>query len=129
MLKHILSLFVVAVLLIGTSQVHAQKATEIYIPCGKSPGLSGTLTILGNIETIDAQNNSLTISDSSGSYTVKVNDNTKIWLDKSLLKKTNSVGQFSDCKKGDMIEVKYTESQRQQTVTAEWIKVQIKNGS
>ncbi len=37
-------------LLAGTA--HAQQATEIYIPIGKSPGLSGKTTVIGTIENV-----------------------------------------------------------------------------
>ena len=35
----------------------AEKATELYIPVGKSPGLSGKYSATGRIEQVNYQNN------------------------------------------------------------------------
>jgi hypothetical protein len=58
----------------------AEKSTELYIPIGQSPGLSGKYTVTGNIDAVDYQNQTMTMSNYSGSYTVKVMDSTKIYL-------------------------------------------------
>ena len=101
----------------------AEKATELYIPIGQSPGLSGKYSVTGHIEAVDYQNQTLTMSNTSGSYTVRVMDNTWIYLDKSKLQQTNVYGTFSDCRKGLKAEVKF--NQNAQGRSAEWIKLEI----
>ena len=101
----------------------AQKTTEIYIPIGKSPGLSGEYTKTGTIEEVSAQAQSITMSDAAGSYAIQVAEGTSIWLDKSKMKSTNQVGSFSDFVAGRMVEVKFQDNDPEGGV--EWIKVQI----
>ena len=101
----------------------AQKTTEIYIPIGKSPGLSGEYTKTGTIEEMSAQAQSITMSDAAGSYAIQVAEGTSIWLDKSKMKSTNQVGSFSDLVAGRMVEVKFQDNDPEGGV--EWIKVQI----
>ena len=101
----------------------AQKTTEIFIPIGKSPGLSGEYTKIGEIEAVSAQDQTITMSDAAGSYTLQVSEGCSIWLDKSQMKSTNHVGSFSDLVTGRMVEVKYKGNDPEGDV--EWIKVQI----
>jgi len=114
------------VLTLATYTLHAQQSSEIFIPIGQSPGTSESQTIIGKIEKVDSQKKSFTISDASGkTHTIKIKSATQIWLDNSKLKKTNQVGTGDDCQPGRRAEVKYSESEKAQTVTAEWIKVEI----
>lgn len=105
--------------------VQAQRASEIFIPIGKSPGVSTDTSIIGEIKAVDHQNNSITIADSSGSVSVSIKNDTQIWLDKSKIQKTNQIGTTADCKPGRLAEVKYAESERAASMTAEWIKIQV----
>ena len=117
-------LFVAFVLLLfGTHDVFAQKATEIYIPYGKSPGLSGKYTLTGTIEAVDVQGQVITIKEADKSYTIRCDSDSKIWLDRSLLKQVNKVATLLEVQKGLMAEVKFRDNDRQKTV--EWIKVQL----
>ena len=125
MLKQKIILVVTMALAFAAYSIHAQQAAEIFIPIGKSPGISENRTIIGKIETVNAQQRLFTISNSTGTYTVKINADTQIWLDNSKLKKTNQIGSAEDFQPGRTAEVNYTEPQRAQTVTAEWIKVAI----
>ena len=125
MLKHFSKIGVAVVFLLSISQAYGQKSTEIFIPVGKSPGLSGKYTVLGKIETVNAQNQTITIADPSGSYTVKISKKTQIWLDNSKLKKTNQKGTFADLRKDLLAEIKFEENKRKDLGTAEWVKVQI----
>jgi hypothetical protein len=104
---------------------YAQKATEIFIPVGKSPGLSGKHTSIGKITAIDTLNRTITVADSARSHDVKITERTKIWLDRSKLKLTNQKGAFTDLRKGLLVEVKYEVNQLKDKSPAEWIKVQI----
>jgi hypothetical protein len=104
---------------------YGQKATEIFIPIGQSPGLSGKYSIIGKIDSVDYQTHSMRVIDSSGSYIVKVMEETQIWLDKSELKLTNVEGTLEDCQEGRLIEVRYKNAEKKEEMYAEWIKVQI----
>lgn len=125
MLKVSTLLGVAMALFFAASFVHAQQAMEIVVPIGKSPGVSQSHSIIGTIETVDDQHESITITDHSGTYTVTINDDTKIWLDKSKLRKANETGSPADFQPGRTAEVKYREAKRASSVTAEWIKVEI----
>lgn len=126
MFKKYILLSVTMALSFASYTLHGQQTTEIFIPIGQSPGTSESQTIIGKIEKVDSQKKSFTISNTSGkTHTVKINSATQIWLDNSKLKKTNQMGSKDDCQPGRRAEVKYSEPERAQTVTAEWIKVEI----
>ncbi len=125
MLKHLRMAVAALTLLGGLPCVYAQKATEIFIPVGQSPGLSGKYTSIGKITAIDTANRTITVADSRGSYEVKITEQTQIWLDKSKLKATSQKGGFKDIRKGLLVEVKYQNNQRQVKGPAEWIKMQV----
>lgn len=125
--KFYLMILIVIVCIFSPSSAFGQKATEIFIPIGESPGLSGKHSIMGEIDSVDYQSYTMTITDSSGSYTVKVMGDTRIWLDKSALKLTNVNGTIEDCQAGRFVEVKYKNPEKQAKMQAEWIKVRITN--
>ncbi len=121
MFKHkIISLIVF--LLVSASSASAEKSSELYIPIGKSPGLSGIYTVIGNIDQIDSQNQTIALLTASDSYTIKLTEHTFIYLDKSKLKLSNTHGTLADCKTGDTIEVKWEDDDPAKP--AEWIKVE-----
>lgn len=122
MSKHVTLISVIIVFLTVAFFVHAEKATELYIPIGQSPGLSGKYTVLGKIDQVDLENRIITMSDAAGSYTVKVTEGTFIYLDKSREQLSNTYGSLADCRAGDKIEVKWKDNVRGKSV--EWIKVQ-----
>lgn len=126
MLKVLTRVAVVGVLLwTGTPYAYGQKTTEIYIPLGQSPGLSGTVTVIGKIEAIDARNRTIKIAGPPGTASAQVTGRTKIWLDKSYLRLTNIEGSFADLRKGGMVEVKYEGREPKEKGPAEWIKVKV----
>ena len=102
---------------------YAEKATELYIPIGKSPGLSGKYSVIGRIEQINNQNKTITMSDASGKYAVKVLNRTLIFLDYRKMKKTNRYGAFADFKPGMTVEVRFEKDER--GLPAEWVKIQM----
>jgi len=114
---------IVVALLWGTSFAHGQKSTERYIPIGQSPGLSGKYTSLGLLTDVNAQTRSITIADSAGPKTIRITDTTRIWLDRSKIKKSNLMGRFTDLVKGRRVEAKYQYPDRKDV--AEWVKVEI----
>ncbi len=123
MLKYAIVIGVAFAMMGAVPDVSAQKTTEIFIPIGKSPGLSGEYTKMGTIEEVSAQEQAITMSDAAESYTIQVAEGTSIWLDKSKMKSTNEVGSFSDLVAGRMVEVEFKDNDPERGV--EWIKVQI----
>ncbi|MFQ5657100.1 MAG: hypothetical protein ACE5G5_06130 [Candidatus Methylomirabilales bacterium] len=119
MLKFLIALVVTGLLLWGgLPYAHGQKATEMFIPLGQSPGLSGKYSVIGKIEKIDARSRTI----AGQSWSAQVTDRTQIWLDRSELRLTNQTGTFTDLRKGQRVEVKYESEGKG---PAEWIKVQI----
>jgi hypothetical protein len=113
---------VIAILLAAQASGFAQKTTELYIPIGQSPGLSGKHTLIGKIVQVNALNNTITMADAAGAHSVAMAPSTRIYLDKSKAGLPNSQGASTDCKVGDSIEVKFVDNARNKP--AEWIKVQ-----
>ena len=111
----------------GMPSAHGQKATEMFIPIGQSPGLSNTISVIGTIETLDPRGHTIAITGSSGSWSAMITNRTKIWLDKSKLRLTNEKGTFVDLRRGQLVEVKYEDPEGRSKAKgpADWIKVQI----
>jgi hypothetical protein len=107
------------------TSVHAQKATEMLIPIGQSPGVSGILSVIGTIASCDTAAGTVTVSTEKEQHTARLTEETKIYLDRSAAKKVGPLGSRSDCQKGRRIEVKYVYEGKTRTPTAEWIKIQI----
>ena len=125
MLKGVMGVVAIGVLLLsGTPTAYGQKATEMFIPIGQSPGLSNKISIIGTIETIDARAQTIVVAGSSGSWSATITDRTKIWLDKSKLRLSNQKGTFTDLRKGRLAEVKYEQAGVSRG-PADWVKVQI----
>jgi hypothetical protein len=122
MSKHLTIIGIICFLMIGAFSIHAEKATELYIPIGQSPGLSGKYTVMGKVDRVDPRNQTLQMSGDSGSYTVKMTKRTFIYLDRSKAELSNIYGTLADCKPGDLVEVKFEDNSRSKPI--EWIKVQ-----
>jgi hypothetical protein len=112
------------IILLGIAVIaYAEKATELYIPLGQSPGLSDEYNVIGRIDAVDSQKRSLTVVGSAGSFTVHTTDDTLIFLDNSRLRQPNRYGTFSDVKPSIRVEVRFEAGKRHRP--AEWIKLQI----
>jgi len=122
MFKHLTIIGIICFLMMGAFSVYAEKSTELYIPIGQSPGLSGKYTVMGKIDQINPQNQTIKMSGASGSYTVKMTKNTSIYLDRSKAQLSNIYGTLADCKGGDLVEVKFEDNSHSKPI--EWIKVQ-----
>lgn len=109
-------------LLGSASLVHSQEATERFIPIGQSPGLSGTHTMMGEIQAADGQSRTLTIAGKDRTYSVEVTERTRIWIDRSHLALPALTGDFADCHRGLKVEVKFEDEKEQGA--ADWIKIQ-----
>jgi len=119
------SLFCSGLLLVLPILTHAQQAMELYIPIGASVGVSNTSSIIGKVATVDELNNTFTVNDASGTLTIAVPDKTPVWLDRSKAAGVNQIGSAIDLKAGLTVEVKYQETTRGPSLTAEWIKIEI----
>lgn len=124
MLKNAI-LFVAALVLLSYADASAQKATEVFIPIGESPGLSGKYTIIGNIDSINTQKKTVVVSDSTGSHTMQISEQTKIYLDRSKLNLSNKKGAFTDIHVGMLAEVKYKHEKQKNQGPVDWIKIQV----
>lgn len=124
---HIAIAAVVAVsaVLVEPSVVTGQKKTERYIPIGQSPGVSNRTSVIGTIQGYDAARNVLTITGQTGTIAVSITDRTRIWLDRSKIRKTNLIGDSASLGKGRRAEVKFENAKRKQF--ADWIKVEVTN--
>ena len=108
-----------------TVSIYAQKTTEVFIPIGESPGLSGKYSVIGEIRSFDCANQIVTIRGEDGEHRARVTDRTKIWLDSSEIKKTNEEGSTADCQAGRLCEIKYVYDGANRTEDAEWIKIRV----
>ncbi len=102
----------------------SQKATEMFIPVGQSVGLSGKHTMLARVQAVDAGQRSLTLVQDGASTTIKLGAKTPVWLDRSKLQQSNSVGALADVKPGMTVEVKFQKNNRS-AGDAEWVKLQV----
>ena len=123
MLNRYLGLAIVVVALGSALDAFGQKATEIFIPIGQSPGLSNKSSLIGTLESVDPGKKMVTISSPSGAQTVGITDRTLIWLDRSLQKQTNQKGAIGDLQQGRKVEIKLRQGEPK--AVAEWIKVQV----
>ena len=108
----------------GTPYAHGQEATEMFIPVGQSPGLSGKVTVIGSIQSVSPADRTIAIAGSSGgSWSAQVTDRTQIWLDRSKLRLQNRLGSFADLERGRLVEIRYEDNERKGP--ARWVKVQL----
>ena len=105
---------------------HAQRATELYTPIGRSPGLSGTLTVIGTIESFDEERGLLEVRTESGTVTATVTDRCRIYLDRSKLQERNAYGKREDFVEGRRVEILYENRGERTEGPAEWIKIEIR---
>lgn len=101
----------------------AQEATEQFIPIGESPGVSGEESYLGECVAYDAEDRLLQMHGSTGTRSIRITENTRIWLDRSRIEESNLVGDPGDLVPGRRIEVRYADPDNQEV--ADWVKVQI----
>jgi hypothetical protein len=107
----------------ATYIIKAQTTTEIFIPIGQSPGVSGKYSITGKIESVNLKDSTVTIlQDAGGKITLKVTPGCAIYIDKSKLKMRNKKGYCIDMKPGMKAEAKYKDNKPGNKM--EWIKVQ-----
>jgi hypothetical protein len=111
------------VLCVAASGAQAQRETEMFVPIGQSPGLSGKHTLLGAITAIDGAQRVLSVKDAAGAevkvQTVAI---TRQWLDRSALMQPNRKANANDYRVGMTVEVKLRNNDRALGM-AEWVKL------
>jgi len=103
--------------------LHAQKETEVFIPIGKSPGVSGQYSMMGKVEEVKAFDSTMAVRDQNGVKNLRFTIQTKIYLDKSRLNQQSKKGTWADVKPGMTAEVKYVDNKPGNPV--DWIKLLI----
>lgn len=120
-LNHFILLFIFSWI---SFYVSAQTMTEIYIPLGKSPGVSGKYSLIGRVESFNMLDSSLTIILNTGNRkNMIITSVCDIYLDKSKLRLSNKKGYCADIKKGLLVEAKYFDNKTDRPI--EWLKIQI----
>jgi hypothetical protein len=109
-------------LLCAGAPARAQKATERYIPIGRSPGVSQKYASIGTIDSVSLVHKTITIAEAGASRTIAITNRTRIWLDRSKLRQPSLTGRFEDLRVGRKAEIKYVDPKTQ--LVAEWIKVE-----
>lgn len=111
-------------LLFNWSQfAQAQKETEIYIPIGESPGISGIVSVTGTIDSIFQVSLDSFVVTLKGGISFRTNTLTTVYLDKSLIPAKNEKGSLSGLSKNQFIEIKFRGNDPSEA--AEWIKIRI----
>jgi len=105
------------------AQAHGQQMTEMYIPIGQSPGVSGKSSLAGAIEWVNPQKHTLAVSGPSGIQEILLTDRTRIWLDRTQARLPNLIATQANLHKGLKVEVKFRDADKKRV--AEWIKVQV----
>lgn len=84
----------------------AQLATEVYIPIGKSPGISGEKSVIGTITGIDYENeqNRMTVAVDGAPRAVTMTPATRYYLDRSGERRRSVTGSVEDCREGQRVE-------------------------
>jgi hypothetical protein len=122
-LRNKMSYLFTSILCVLSFCMYAQKSTELYIPCGKSPGVSGKYSVMGKVEMIKIADSVITMKQETGTKSMRYTAATLIYLDKSKLKLQNKKGTWADIKPGMTAEAKYIDNKPGNPV--EWIKVMI----
>lgn len=104
----------------------AQEATEMYVPIGQSPGISGKTTVIGTVQALNAAARTLTVAAPGGPQTFAITAKTRIWLDRSAAKQSNQSGSLPDLQQGRRVEVRPQAAAAK--AGADWIKVQVPGG-
>ena len=126
-MKRLFVLAAATIFTLGVSDALAQRSTEMYIPIGQSPGVSGKSTAMGTITKLKLPEQLLSCSYGSTTISAKITAKTRIWIDRSKLKLPNLKGSLQDCTPGRLVEVKYINNVRSDAGEADWIKIEAKS--
>lgn len=93
-----------ALALFAATAASAQRATEVYIPIGESPGVSDSDSVLGTIESVEYERHRMTVVVDGETRVVALTPDTRYYLDRSDSKERNVAGTVEDCRAGRRIE-------------------------
>lgn len=111
-------LFMATLAILAWTAAPAQRATEVYIPIGESPGVSDSESVVGTVSSVEYENHRMTISTASETRPVTLTQNTLYYIDNSRDKKRNTTGGVEDCEVGSRIEAYINDDGE-----AVWVKV------
>jgi len=77
-----------------------------------------------DIASCDQSSGIVIISTEKEQHTATLSTETRIYLDRSAVKKGGTLGSRSDCQKGRRAEVKFVYEGETRTARVEWIKIQ-----
>ncbi len=115
------STVLLACVVLGASSTHGQQTAEQYIPIGHSPGISGKYSYIGNIVSVDRRARTISVQDRGVLRAIEVTNETRIWLDRSKIRRENILADYDDCEVGRRIEVMYSGDDKK---SAGWIKIE-----
>ena len=105
--------------ILANPEATAHPATELYIPIGKSPGISNVKSYLGKIQALRETEGGFSMTVDDGEKTIDVSEQTKIYVDTGK-RSPNRIGSEEDCEVGRTVEV-YLDDDGM----AYWVKVQV----
>jgi hypothetical protein len=120
-----LGVVLLVVLLGNGSLAHGQRATERFIPLGRSPGVSGRLTTIGTLVAVDPERRRIRVAGPGGPVDVTLQDSMQIWIDRHELGLPTLTGSLQDLREGITLEVKYADPDTRQV--AEWVKLKTRD--
>lgn len=104
----------------------AQKATEVFIPIGRSPGVSGIVTVIGTCTEVRPEERAVVVRGEGRAWTGTITAQTRIYLDRSGLGLPNMRGTIADLAGDREMEIKYCAGRRVDGGACEWIKVRVR---
>ncbi len=107
---------------LGVSALQAQESTEQFIPIGQSPGMA-MYSMIGEVVSVDAANRTVTVRRDQETRTIRITDDTRVWLDRSQLQQAATTGSISDLEVARRVEIKYVDYEAKES--ADWIKIGI----
>lgn len=116
-----IAMILTSIALLGAPVIEAQQTTEQYVPIGQSPGVSNKYSYIGKIVEVDRVAHTITVESERGTKTIGVKPTTRLWLDRSKVKSTNTIASYSDCEVGRLVEVMYDHDNQ---AVADWIKIE-----
>lgn len=119
LLRRVAAALTLFALVLAMPDARGQEQTERFIPIGESPGLSGKVTAIGAIQSM--QGRILTLTSEGGARKFEVTDRTRIWIDRSRQKLGNLSGALGDLQAGRRAEVR---PDVRNAAAADWVKVE-----
>ena len=83
-----IAIFLLTISLFESAEVYGQQTTEQFVPIGQSPGISNKYSYIGDIVSVNTEAHTITVQSNRGSKTIRVLTTTRIWLDRSSVKRT-----------------------------------------